>query len=460
MAWPFSKFLKREDSGRTHVRRFDAAAGGRRGFGIGTMGRTGTETATAAPVIRSRARYRAANDAWIGNAVGNMVGAMVGSGIVPTPQHPEPEIRAELGTWFDTWAETADADQRTDFWGLQAEIARGLVVDGESFVQIIDADQGPKLRLLPTELIDESKTAELSDGRFIVSGVEFNADGTRAAYYVLPARPTDVFATTGVPVRVPADQIIHVFKPLGPGQVRGVSWLAPVILAANELDQLADALAMGAKVAAMFAGFITNQNAVGGEDPFDGEAQPGLEPGTLVRLNGGWDIKFATPGQVSEVAPLLKHNLRQLAAGLGIPEHLLSGDLSDANYSSLRAGLIPFRQRIEQVQYHVLVPQLLNPIWARVVAHGTTEIAAPDYETNPRAYRAEWLSPAFIQVDPVKQVQADTAELEAGLTSRRKLVAARGWSLEDLDAELQAEGWTKSEKKSPETKPQPQEVTE
>lgn len=44
---------------------------------------------------------------------------------------------------------------------------------------------------------------------------------------------------------------------------------------------------------------------------------------------------------------------------------------------------------------------------------------------------------------PAKQVQADVAEFEAGLTSRRKLVAARGWSLEDLDAEIAADSFAK-----------------
>ena len=39
----------------------------------------------------------------------------------------------------------------------------------------------------------------------------------------------------------------------------------------------------------------------------------------------------------------------------------------------------------------------------------------------------------------MKQVQADVAEMNAGLTSRRKLVAARGWAVEDLDAEIAAD---------------------
>lgn len=429
MAWPFAKLFRR-DHKPAQVRRFDGATGGRRGGGMGTFGRTGTETMASAPTLRSRARYLAANNPWLTQAVANWTGALIGPGIEPTA---DPEAMAV----YNAWADAADADGRTDFRGLQAEIARALVVDGESFIQAIDTPDGPKLRLLPAELIDESMTRELPDGRFIASGIEFNAVGTRAAYHVLPARPTDVFATTGTPVRVPASEIIHVMKPLGAGQVRGVSWLAPVILPANELDQLHDALAVGAKTAAMFCGFVVNQNAVGGGDPFDGDTQPSLEPGTLQRLDGGWDVKFATPAQVTQVDPLLKLGLRQIAAGLGLPEHLVSGDLTGANYSSLRAGLLPFRQRVEQIQYHTLVPQLLGPVWREVIRWAAAAGDLAEYEADPRRFlNVEWLPPRPLQVDPLKDVQATVAEINAGLTSRKKAVAERGWSLADLDAEI------------------------
>ena len=42
-------------------------------------------------------------------------------------------------------------------------------------------------------------------------------------------------------------------------------------------------------------------------------------------------------------------------------------------------------------------------------------------------------------VDPLKDTQATVAEIEAGLTSRRKAVAERGWSIEELDEEIAAE---------------------
>lgn len=427
--------FRRTPSAPSQVRRFDGAAGGRRGFGMGAFGRTGTETMLAGPTLRSRARYQAANNPWLANAVGNWTGALVGSGIVPTGEPAAVEA-------FARWADGADADGRTDFWGLQADIARALVVDGEAFAQIVDSDDGPRLRLIPAELIDESMTRDLGDGRFIVSGVEFATDGSRAAYHVLPARPTDVFATTGTPLRIPAAEILHIFRPLGAGQVRGVSWLAPIILPANELDQLQDALSVGAKVAAMFAGFIVNQNATGGDDPFDGESAPSLEPGTLQRLSGGWDVKFATPAQISQVDPLLKLGLRQMAAGLGLPEYMLSGDLSDANYSSLRAGLLPFRQRVEQIQYHTLAPQLLNPVWRAVIDWAAAAGELPDFEADPRRFlKVEWLPPRPLQVDPLKDTQATIAELDAGLTSRKKAVAERGWAVADLDAEIAADAF-------------------
>lgn len=426
------------------VRRFDGAAGagGRRTNGFGSFGHVNGEVRGAAHSIRSRARYLAANNPWISQAVANWVGSLVGSGIMPTPKHPDQTTRSTLAMIFNDWSEDADADGRVSFDSLLADIARGLVIDGESFVQIMTTEDGPRLRLLPPELVDESKTVELANGGHILNGVEFDADGRRIAYHIFPSRPTDQFGTYAPAIRVPADDILHVMKPIAAGQVRGISWLAPIILPANEFDQLLDALLVGVKVAAMHAGFLTDMNGSG--EPYDGSGaggimETGLEPGTLKRIPTGYDIKFNTPQQTSEVAAFLRMNLQQLAAGLGLPEHLLSGDLTGANYSSLRAGLQPFRVRVEQIQYGIFVPQLLRPIWRRVGTHAvlTGEIEATG---NIRDLMAvEWLMPAFMQVDPMKQVQADIAEMEAGLTSRAKLVAARGWNIDDLDSEIAAD---------------------
>ena len=59
-----------------------------------------------------------------------------------------PGIRAagspEATAAFDAWARVADADGRTDLWGLQAATVRGMIVDGESFTLIEGSAEGAR----------------------------------------------------------------------------------------------------------------------------------------------------------------------------------------------------------------------------------------------------------------------------------------------------------------------------
>jgi lambda family phage portal protein len=255
------------------VRRFDAAAGGRRAFGFGSFGRTQTEVSAAAPIVRSRARALAANNPHIGNAVGNWVSSLVGTGIMPTGD-------ADQVNRFLRWGTDCDADGRTDFSGIQEAIARAMVVDGEAFVRVHTTDMGVRLQLIPAEMVDESRTVELRDGGYIVNGVEFDASGLRVAYWVLPARPTDQFATYLAPVRVAASDMLHIFRPIGVGQVRGISWLAPIVVPASEFDAIVDALAVGVKVAALNCAFAVDQNGnAAGNGPYDLRQPAGHELG-------------------------------------------------------------------------------------------------------------------------------------------------------------------------------------
>ena len=84
-----------------------------------------------------------------------------------------------------------------------------------------------------------------------------------------------------------------------------------------------------------------------------------------------------------------------------------------ANYSSLRAGLVAYRQRLEQDQFGVIIPQLVAPLFARV----TGETAA------------EFYPPAQPWVDPLKDAQATREAIAAGLMSRRQAVAALGYDV-------------------------------
>lgn len=440
--WP-SRQLRRAVERRTEklARSFDAATGGRRGSAFRAFGSTGPETLAAATPLRGRARHAFSNNGYIANGVGSIAAEAVGAGIEPASAHLDADLREPLNQTWLTFAETSDAESRTDLRGLLAQMVQSCIIDGEAFALIEEAGVGIVLRLIPAEMVDESITRDLPGGGYVAAGIEFDTHGRRSAYYIQPQRTTELFPTSGEPIRVPASDVLHLMRPLGPGQVRGVSWLAPILLTLNEFDQLQDALLVGAKISAMHAGFVTDQNNLGGAGAFpegNGLSDISLEPGVVRILPAGTDIKFNSPTEAKDSIAFAKLTLGQIAAGLGIPQHLLDGDLSSANYSSLRAGLIPFRQKIEQFQYHCIVPQVLAPLWRRVItrAYVTGELDLPDLAS---AFKVEWLMPRALQVDPLKDSQALITQIEAGLTSRTQAVASLGWNAADLDAEIAAE---------------------
>jgi len=424
---------------RFRKRSYEGASGKRfENWRQSTFGAFNSEVNAAAPAVRGRARHFAENNAHAANGVAAWVTALVGAGITPASQHPNRDTRRAIAAAFRRWAARCDADGRTDFYGLQAQAVRGMIIDGESFLQLIQTEDGLKLRLIAPELIDSSHTVELGDGRRIIAGIEFDASERVVAYWVRPARATDLFPTYGNPVRVPAEDMIHLF--VSHGQVRGMSWLAPVLLRLGELDQLEDALLVGVKVAAMRAGFLTDMNGTG-TIPFDGTQAgniltDGLEPGTLRVLPNGYDIKFSSPQQAQQSIEFVQHQLRAIAAGLGVPAHLLDGDLRQANYSSLRAALVSFRQRVEQIQFHTLIPQLLTPIWDRFIM---SAVLSGELEFDADVMAAEWYPPAMPWVDPAKDAQAEAELINAGLKSRRQAVSERGFDIESLDDEISAD---------------------
>ena len=430
MAWPFDPLARlfRRAALPVNHRSLDAATGSpRRTPGLGTFGRVNAEVGAGGERVAGRARQLAANNAWVSNAVGNWVTALTGTGIrLILPDEA-------LARAFEAWADDADLAGRADFWSLQRIIAEHLIVDGEALILMRDTTDGLHLQVLPPDLLDRSKSVRLSNGREVVQGVELDADGRRVAYWILPEHLTAEFATFSPSVRVDAADVLHVFRPMAAGQVRGLSWLAPAVLTASELDQLTDAQLLSAKIAAMFAGFVTDTTNMGGvAEAFPETGDISLEPGVVRVLPGGTDIKFTSPDGMKDAPAFTRQYLLALAAALGLPEHLVSGDLSNANYSSLRAGMVAFRQRVEQVQYGVLVPQLLRPIWRRWLV-GEVLAGRLDVATD---LRAEWIMPRQPWVDPAKDMEAVETALRLGLTSRSQAVNELGWDVAALDREI------------------------
>ena len=408
----------------------------------------------SAETLRSRSRDMVRRNPWAANALDAFIANSIGTGIKPQSLDPDAAVKEAVQALWLRWTDEADASGLTDFYGLQAMACRSVMEAGECFIRL--RPRLPKdglavplqLQLLEAEHLPANETRRLENGNYIRAGIEFNRIGQRAAYHLYREHPGDALnpmASTEL-VRVPADAVLHLFRPLRPGQLRGQPWLAQVLVKLYELDQYDDAELVRKKTAAMFAGFVT-KNAP--EDQMLGEGTPdstgialaGLEPGTLQVLLPGEDVKFSTPADVgASYESFMRVQLRSIAAGMGITYEQLTGDLTGVNYSSIRAGLLEFRRRCEQFQHQVIVFQMCRPIWRRWIRDAILSGALPKAAGDSAAGNdAKWIPPGLAWVDPLKDIKAQMMAVRAGFKSRSEVVSEQGYDAEAIDREIAAD---------------------
>ena len=78
-------------------------------------------------------------------------------------------------------------------------------------------------------------------------------------------------------VRVPAGDVLHIYRPRDAGQIRGLPHVAPAMVRLFLLDQYDDAELDRKKTAAMFASFITEtapEEPMMGTEESEADARP------------------------------------------------------------------------------------------------------------------------------------------------------------------------------------------
>ena len=419
--------------------------------------------ASTGPLLRSRARDALRNNPHATAAVESWVANLIGTGIKPSSLIPDqPDVRDDImQTWLD-WTDLADADGIADFYGMQTIVARAIFEAGECFVRFRnrrpeDGMAVPlQIQLLESEMCPYWWNREAPNGNYIMNGIELDLRGKRAAYWFFPQHPGDmpVDASGSIqPVRVPASEVLHVFKCTRPGQMRGVPLVTPALVRMFLLDQYDDAELERKRIAAMFAGFITTATPedvipIDGVDtsaPQDNIGLSGLEPGTMQTLLPGEDVKFSEPADVGGSYEAYQYR-QQLAlyAALGIPYTLATSDLRRANYSSLRGSIVEFRRKLEQFQHNIIVFQMCAPIWKRwldtAVLAGAVDIAPSVYLAAQATYqRAKWIPQRNDWVDPLKDRQAEKLAVDAGFKSRSDVIEAEGSDPEENDRRIKAD---------------------
>ncbi|MCY1284854.1 phage portal protein, lambda family [compost metagenome] len=413
----------------------------------------------ALPTLRRRARAAVRNDPYAFSAIDRRVSSLIGSGITPRARLNDATLRSRLNRLWEDWTDESDADELTDFYGQQAVIARMVEEAGECFVRLRqrrteDGLTVPlQLQVLAPEFVPLDRNFTTRRGNAVRAGIEFDQRGKRVAYWMYKSHPGDyraAGATYNELHRIPADQVLHIFEPLEGGQLRGIPRLAPVLLRLKSLDSYDDAVLFRQEVSNLFAGFITKPRGEGPPvlDPVtgqpvvqdrDGTPMAAMEPGTLQELMEGEEIEFSDPPDAGNTyVDFMRQQLQAVAAGVGLPYELLTGDMADISDRVLRVLLNEFRRRIEQLQFSVYVFQLCRPVRAAWLdaAWLSGAVDLPDYAGKRRDYlRTRWVPQGWAYIHPVQDVQGKLLEIGGGLASRSEHVLRTGYDAEQIDEE-------------------------
>lgn len=433
------------------------------------------------PTLRARARGLARNNEWAINYLAKLDDNVLGAqGIVLQMRAKRGEKDGQLDAAANAlleqawarWCKCADVSGAT--WREVETLAlASLPQDGELLYRLRPGagPMGFQIQLLPADLLDVNVNREYG-GRRVRLGVEIDDDGKPLFYWLRASKVGEMapeLTTVGKHVRVPASEIRHCFLKREIGQLRGYPWLAGGARRLWMLHDFEESAAVASTNAAKRQGFFVSEN---GDAPpaFDSErivadalkqaASEGRTlsaeeiatikaaaerytttvPGQYDTLPQGYDFRpYESKWPDVSADGYVKQQLRGWAAARGLSYCTLGNDLSDVNYSSARVGILDDREHYKSIQ-----AKLIGWLHAEVFAAALPYLVLHTRGLSPSRideYRAAatWQGRRWKGIDPVKEANADEANLRNKLTSRRRIILERGDDPDEVAAEIEAE---------------------
>lgn len=422
--------------------------------------------------VRARSRKLANDDEyvkkWLAMVTTNVVGPTgfrFQARVYDKPGTPDTQANDAIeGGWAKFCKKgVADVTGRQTMTGLCQLGIKAAARDGEVMAQIVRGKNagnpfGIAIQLLDVDRLDTALNKPAEGGRNAIRmGVEINAYGRPVAYHLKTAHPGDLYQTTSgiqgnTHVRVPAEDIIHEFIADRPEQVRGMPWAHAAMLRLNNLGGYEEAAVIAARVGASKMGFFTTPDgqaevvSTGTDDgTADGALTMDADPGVFQSLPEGVQFQPFNPDYPTAMyADFVKANLRGIASGLGVAYHALANDLEGVSFSSIRSGTLEERDAWMLIQ-EWFAGSFLERIFSEWIAAALAmgQIALPNGSTLPitkldKFSAHTWQGRRWEWVDPLKDIEADIAAINAGLKSPQSVAAKLGLDYEDLLIEIKA----------------------
>lgn len=416
-------------------------------------------TAQTLTILRQRSRDLARHAPAYISAIGAIVDNVVGQGFRVNPT-PEPEGRTprqnedlakRLADLWADWMAEADVDQRESLTMLDRTATQEYIEAGEVFLVQKPVPRGEEsvwsvpliYEVVPAEEIDHTldeipRTARVrgaaATGNRIESGIEFDANNRRAAYWI--SQLGALGEPTLVNRRITADRVHHVFHRTRARQQRGVPWIAGAAVLAHDLDDLMDSELTSAQVASCLTAWIQREQAgvfpTTQERADDQRPIHRFAPGMVFDLKPGETLNAIDPQRpTGAFEPFANFILRCLARTMGISFETISGDWRGVNFASGRLGHLTERRTFRRIQ-DVTIQLSIRPTYrtfvrTAILAGRLPGIDMNDYVQQWRRYtKATYGGSGWEHHDPLKEVSAAAMRILAGLSTLDDEAAALG----------------------------------
>jgi len=361
-----------------------------------------------------------------------------------TPDRPA--MRLIERQWQD-WTEMASVDGM--HWvDLLKLVVRRLVVDGEAFVELLPGFDNPQryaVRIWPAEAVPLGMSDE---DRGVQFGIERDGYGRARSYYVHPSGGAPVYGTYEPSdyIRIPADRMLHLYRPERPMQRRGITMLCSTSERVKMLANFERATLIGAQIAASKMGFFRDPEGME-LSQYSGDGTEGNDTETnIVDIQAGQfeDIghkvfeAFDPAYPPAEYDQYVHEILRAAASGLNISYHVLANDPSSVNYSTAREFRLQdtdsWRDWQHWVIRHLCTPTVRNWLRVQMLRPPLDRYRPEDYA---RLSQVRWQPRGWQWVDPQKEGNGNLLALQMGVKSPTEIAAEQGRDFDETVLQIE-----------------------
>ncbi len=352
------------------------------------------------------------------------------------------------------WAVSQDcsADRQGNFYELQDLVWRSTLENGDVFSLLPMIPRHGNVYKLAVQLIEADRVTNKDnkiDTAEEAGGIVRDKHGAPTHVRIQKVHPGQRHRVSTewqtVPIfgtKTGRRNVLHIFRRIRIGQVRGVPDLAPVIELIKQMGTYTDAEVSAAVVSGLFTVFIESEGGVG--NPLDDGTADGsgddsevkMGQGAIIDLAMGEKVQFADPKRPNTAFdPFMQAVLRQVGVALEIPLELLIGHFT-ASYSASRAALEQawkfFRGRREWIGR-----KFCDPVYEDWLTEAVElgRIDAPGFLTGDPAIRAaylqcQWIGPAKGHIQPRQEIEAEKMAVELEVKT-----------LDQVTAEISGNDW-------------------